>query len=120
MDSKERENLGRNAIIVGISRNAILAIFNFIIGTFSGSTALIAESTHTFADILDSSIAFIGFKIGLKPPDTEHPYGYGRAESLTGLISVIVLVFIAYELLLDIYSKLLLGAALTPPYSLQH
>jgi cation diffusion facilitator family transporter len=115
LDSREREKLGRNAIIVGISGNAILAIFNFIIGTFSGSTALIAESAHTFADILDSSIAFIGFKIGLRPPDTEHPYGYGRAESLSVLISLIFLVFIAYELLLDVYSKLLLGTALTPP-----
>jgi cation diffusion facilitator family transporter len=115
LDENEREKRGRNAIIVGISGNAILAIFNFIIGTFSGSTALVAESAHTFADILDSSIAFIGFKIGLKPPDTEHPYGYGRAESLTGLISVIFLVIIAYELLLNIYGKLLIGAALTPP-----
>lgn len=115
MDASEREKRGRNAIIVGISGNAVLAIFNFIVGTLSGSTALIAESAHTFADILDSSIAFVGFKIGLKPPDTEHPYGYGRAESLTGLISVIFLIFIAYELLLDLYSKLLLGGALTPP-----
>ena len=75
MDADEREKSGRKAIIVGISGNTILVIFNFIVGTFSGSTALIAESAHTFADILDSSIAFIGFKIGLKPPDIEHPYG---------------------------------------------
>ncbi len=115
MDAIEREKKGRNAIIVGISGNAALAIFNFIIGTLSGSTALVAEAAHTFADILDSSIAFIGFKIGLKPPDTEHPYGYGRAESLTGLLSVIFLIFIAYEILLDVYRKLLLGGALTPP-----
>jgi len=115
LDAIEREKKGRNAIIVGISGNAALAIFNFIIGTLSGSTALVAEAAHTFADILDSSIAFIGFKIGLKPPDTEHPYGYGRAESLTGLLSVIFLIFIAYEILLDVYRKLLLGGALTPP-----
>lgn len=115
MDKSVREKRGRNAIIVGISGNAFLAIFNFIIGTLSGSTALVAEAAHTFADILDSSIAFIGFKIGLKPPDIEHPYGHGRAESLAGLISVIFLAFIAYEILLDVYSKLLLGGALTPP-----
>ncbi len=80
----------------------------------SGSTARAAEAAHTFADILDSSIAFIGFKIGLKPPDIEHPYGYGRSESLAGLVSVIFLVFIAYEILSEVYRKLLLGGALTP------
>jgi cation diffusion facilitator family transporter len=115
LDKNEREKNGRKAIIVGISGNALLVIFNFIIGNFSGSTALIAESAHTFSDILDSSIAFVGFKIGLKPPDIEHPYGYGRAESLAGLITVIFLLIIAFEILSDVYQKLLLGGGLTPP-----
>jgi cation diffusion facilitator family transporter len=115
LDAAEREKSGRKAIIVGISGNAILVIFNFIVGTLSGSTALIAESAHTFSDILDSSIAFIGFKIGLKPPDIEHPYGYGRAESLSGLITVIFLLIIAFEILSEVYQKLLLGGGLAPP-----
>ena len=115
MDAAEREKSGRKAIIVGISGNAILVIFNFIVGTLSGSTALIAESAHTFSDILDSSIAFIGFKIGLKPPDIEHPYGYGRAESLAGLITVIFLLIIAFEILSEVYQKLLMGGGLAPP-----
>jgi len=115
LDADEREKSGRKAIIVGISGNAILVIFNFIVGTLSGSTALIAESAHTFSDILDSSIAFIGFKIGLKPPDIEHPYGYGRAESLAGLITVIFLFIIAFEILSEVYQKLLLGGGLAPP-----
>jgi len=115
LDADEREKSGRKAIIVGISGNAVLVIFNFIVGTLSGSTALIAESAHTFSDILDSSIAFIGFKIGLKPPDIEHPYGYGRAESLAGLITVIFLLIIAFEILSEVYQKLLLGGGLAPP-----
>ncbi len=115
MDSHEREKKGRNAIIVGILGNSLLAIFNLIVGTISGSTALVAEAAHTFADILDSSIAFVGFKIGLKPPDNLHPYGYGRAESLAGLVSVIFLIIIAYEISIDVYQKLLLGVNLPPP-----
>ena len=115
MDADKRERHGRKAIIVGIVGNATLVIFNFIIGILSGSTALIAEAAHTFSDILDSSIAFIGFKIGLKPPDLEHPYGYGRAESLAGLITVIFLIIIVYEILSEVYQKFLLGGALTPP-----
>jgi cation diffusion facilitator family transporter len=115
LDAIERERRGRKAIIVSISGNLALVIFNFIVGTLSGSTALIAESAHTFSDIFTSIIAFIGFKIGLKPADIEHPYGYGRAESLAGLLTVIFLLIISYELLLEVYSKFLLGGALTPP-----
>jgi len=45
----------------------------------------------------------------------EHPYGYGRAESLAGLLTVVFLLFISYEILLDVYKKLLLGGGLAPP-----
>ncbi len=115
MDTVEREKRGRKAIIVSISGNAALVILNFIVGTLSGSTALVAESAHTFSDIFTSAIAFIGFKIGLKPADVEHPYGYGRAESLAGLLTVIFLLIISYELLWEVYKKLLLGSGLAPP-----
>jgi cation diffusion facilitator family transporter len=115
LDTVEREKRGRKAIIVSISGNAALVILNFIVGTLSGSTALVAESAHTFSDIFTSAIAFIGFKIGLKPADVEHPYGYGRAESLAGLLTVIFLLIISYELLWDVYKKLLLGSGLAPP-----
>ena len=115
LDTVEREKIGRKAIIVSISGNAALVIFNFIVGTLSGSTALVAESAHTFSDIFTSAIAYLGFKIGLKPADMEHPYGYGRAESLAGLLTVVFLLFISYEILLDVYKKLLLGGGLAPP-----
>ncbi len=115
LDTVEREKRGKKAIIVSISGNAALVILNFIVGTLSGSTALVAESAHTFSDIFTSAIAFIGFKIGLKPADVEHPYGYGRAESLAGLLTVIFLLIISYELLWDVYKKLLLGSGLAPP-----
>lgn len=114
MDS-ERGDIGQRAVIVSVSGKIILTIFNFIVGTLSGSTALIVESAHTFSDILTSAIAFIGFKIGLKPADKEHPYGHGRAEPLMGLLIVIILLIISYEVFSEVYYKLTLGPSLTPP-----
>lgn len=115
MDSELRNKTGRKAVVVAISGNILLTIFNFIVGTLSGSTALVAEAAHTLSDVLTSIITAIGFRIGLKPPDSEHPYGHGRAEPLVGLVIVVFLVFIAYEILSEAYNKLLLMGALTPP-----
>jgi cation diffusion facilitator family transporter len=115
MDEKIRGKIGEKAVIVSVSGKIILTIFNFIVGTLSGSTALVVESAHTFSDILTSAIAFIGFKIGLKPADKEHPYGHGRAEPLVGLVIVIFLLFISYEIFSEVYYKLTLGPSLTPP-----
>ncbi|HEX3014129.1 MAG TPA: cation diffusion facilitator family transporter, partial [Methanobacterium sp.] len=86
MEIEDRKKMGRRAVLVAITGNVGLTIFNFIVGIFSGSSALIAESAHTFSDILTSMITFIGFRISLKPPDRQHPYGHGRAEPLVGLV----------------------------------
>ena len=115
MNGEIKGKIGQRAVIFSVSGKMTLTILNFIVGIISGSTALIAESAHTFSDILTSTIAFIGFKIGLKPADKEHPYGHGKAEPLAGLLIVIFLIIIAYEIFSEVYQKLTLGAALTPP-----
>ena len=111
----EREEVGKKASYVAIFGNIALTIFNIIIGIISGSTALVAEGFHTLSDVLTSIIAFIGFKIGMKPADEDHQYGHGRAEPIVGLIIVIFLVIVAYEIISGAYAKIVLGEAVVPP-----
>lgn len=110
-----RSKVGRKASTIAICGNIFLTVFNFIIGTFSGSSALISESAHTLSDVLTSVIAFIGFKIGMKPADEDHQYGHGRAEPLVGLLIVIFLAFVAFEILSGVYFKLTSGNPLVAP-----
>lgn len=109
----DRASLGKKAAYTGIIGNIILTISNFIIGVMAGSVALVAEAAHTLSDILTSIITFIGFKVGMKPADLEHPYGHGRAEALAGLIVVLFLGIVAYEILSEAYKKLFIVTA--PP-----
>lgn len=111
----EREKVGKKASYVAIFGNITLTIFNIIVGIISGSTALVAEGFHTLSDVLTSIIAFIGFKIGMKPADEEHQYGHGRAEPIVGLIIVVFLVIVAYEIISGAYAKIVLGEAVVPP-----
>ncbi len=111
----EREKVGKKASYVAIFGNITLTVFNIIIGIISGSTALVAEGFHTLSDVLTSIIAFIGFKIGMKPADEDHQYGHGRAEPIVGLIIVIFLAIVAYEIISGAYAKIVLGEAVIPP-----
>ena len=107
----EREKIGKKASYVAIFGNILLTIFNLIIGLLSGSTALVAEGFHTLSDVLTSIIAFVGFKIGMRPADEEHQYGHGRAEPIVGLIIVVFLGIVAFEILSSVYLKIVLGGA---------
>lgn len=113
LDEVERLRLGRRAAYVGIGGNIFLTIFNFVVGLSSGSVALVAEAAHTLSDILTSVITYIGFRVGQRPPDREHPYGHGRAEALVGLVVVVFLGIVSYEILSEAYRKLFMDTA--PP-----
>ena len=94
-----RSKAGKKAATVAIVANCFLTIFNISIGIFSGSYALVSEGAHTLSDVTTSIIAYIGFKIGQKPADEEHPIGHGRAEAIGGLIIVLFLAMVAYDIL---------------------
>ena len=115
MDAQTRKKIGRKAVCVAISGNIVLTVLNFIVGTLSGSVALVAESSHTLSDVLTSIITSVGFRIGMMPPDSKHPYGHGRAEPLAGLVIVVFLGIVAFEILSEVYRKLLAGGSLNPP-----
>ena len=110
-----REKGGKKAAIVAIVANTILTILNVAIGIMSGSYALISEGGHTLSDITTSIIAYVGFKIGQKPADKEHPLGHGRAEAISGLVIVLFLTMVAYEIMSGAVEKILNPALITTP-----
>ena len=111
----ERNIIGRKASAIAISGNIFLTVFNFSVGILSGSTALVAEGAHTLSDVITSALAYIGFRIGMKPADEEHHYGHGRAEPIVGLVIVGFLGIVAFEILTEVYKKIVLEGAITPP-----
>lgn len=106
---------GKKAAIVGVGANSFLTIFNIIVGLMSGSYALISEGAHTLSDIATTIIAYIGFRIGQKPADSEHQSGHGRAEAIAGLLITIFLVVVGYEIVTGAIRKLLNPSLITVP-----
>lgn len=110
-----RSKAGKKAAIVAIVANCFLTVFNIVIGIMSGSYALVSEGAHTLSDVATSVIAYIGFKIGQKPADDEHPIGHGRAEAIGGLIIVLFLGMVAYEIMQGAIERLLNPSLITTP-----
>lgn len=88
---QRQEKIIRTSII-GIVVNIILVIFKAIIGVLVNSIAIILDAVNNLTDALSSIITIIGAKLAGRPPDKEHPYGYGRIEYFSSvIIAVIVL-----------------------------
>ena len=110
-----RNKTGNKAAIVAIIANSILTVLNIIVGLISGSYALVSEGAHTLSDIATSVISFIGFKIGQKPADEDHPIGHGRAEAISGLVIVLFLAMVAYEIITGAFNKIFHPELITVP-----
>jgi cation diffusion facilitator family transporter len=74
-----------------IAINLILALVKISTGVIGNSYALIADGIESTTDIFSSLIVMGGLRISSRPPDEDHPYGHGKAESLAGLIVALFL-----------------------------
>lgn len=113
-----RSKAGKKAASVAIIANCFLTFFNIAIGIISGSYALISEGAHTLSDVITSIVAYAGFKIGQKPADDEHPIGHGRAEAISGLIIVVFLVMVSYEIMSGAVGKIIDPSTIRVPETL--
>lgn len=94
----DRKGIGFLEAWVSIVGNIILFIVKFLFGLRLNSVSLQADAFHSLSDVLTSIIVLLGFGIGSKPPDKEHPFGHGRVEEIATLVIAILLLLVSYDL----------------------
>ncbi len=87
----------KTCIQIGLLTNIALTIFKLSAGILGFSKAMIADGLHSLSDILTSGVVYAGICIGARPPDEDHPYGHGNAETIAAsLVSLIILTIGAF------------------------
>ena len=71
------------------SANLAIAIAKLVGGLISGSTAMLAEAAHSFADTLNQVFLMAALKRSKKPADAQHPFGYGMERYFWSLIAAV-------------------------------
>ena len=84
--------------------NLLLAIIKGIVGLLSGSVVLIADSIHSFSDIVASITVYIGLKLSKRKPDEKFLYGYYRIETVGSLLVSVMIVISGLEIGLESYN----------------
>ncbi|BCU81349.1 cation transporter [Polycladomyces abyssicola] len=91
---------------IGIIGNALLAAFKGMIGVVAQSQALIADAVHSASDVAGSLAVLIGVRAAQMPPDEDHPYGHGKAESIAAIIVAVLLGVVGFQMVYDSFSSL--------------
>ncbi|MFT4412764.1 cation diffusion facilitator family transporter [Fredinandcohnia humi] len=98
MLEQDRFKQAEKAIVIGVIGNILLAAIKWIIGVQSNSRALIADAVHSASDVAGSVAVYVGVRAAKRPPDEDHPYGHGKAESIAAIIVAVLLVLVGFEI----------------------
>lgn len=98
MTGEKKHDAGEGQIksvtYLGILINIALAAIKIAVGLLAGSLALVADGVHSLSDLATDAILLLGVRLGAKEPDGCHPYGHGRAETLSAALIAMILVVV--------------------------
>jgi len=93
--------LKNSAARLSIFAAAFLIVLKTATGWLTGSISVWASLLDSGMDIFASTINFFAVRAATRPPDEDHTYGHGKAESLAGLFQALVItvsaVFLIWE-----------------------
>ena len=90
------------AILYAFVANLAIALAKTWAAWITGSGSMVAEAIHSYADTGNQVLLYLGLKQSQRPPDAEHPLGYGKLSYFWSFIVAILLftlggIFSIYE-----------------------
>lgn len=112
-DPVVRGRYGAFSGVVGIFLNLCLFAAKAAAGWLTSSIAIVADAFNNLSDAGSSVVTLVGFKMASAPSDSEHPFGHGRIEYLSGLAVSMAILLVGLELARSSFGKILHPASVT-------
>jgi cation diffusion facilitator family transporter len=103
----ENNNRKIRAAVLSVISNTALVVIKLITGLLIGSVSIISEAIHSGVDLLASVIALFSVKTSSLPADSEHPFGHGKIENISGTIEALLIFVAAIWIIVEAVKKLI-------------
>lgn len=108
-------SLYRQALIITVAGNVLLAVGKAIVASLTGSVAIYADAANSVSDVIYSLLMVFGLWFAQRPPDLSHPQGHSRFEPLVGLMVTFSMGFAGYEAARTALNRFLEGGMAVEP-----
>ena len=106
-DSEVRQRYGVVFSLLSIFCNIVMVIMKLIVSFLSNSISIRADALNNLSDVGSNLAALFGFRLANKHPDSDHPYGHGRMEYVSGMIVSFLILLVAFEAIREAIAKII-------------
>lgn len=85
------EGSSARAILYAFLANLGIALAKTWAASFTNSGSMLAEAIHSYADSGNQVLLYIGIRQARRPPDEEHPLGYGKLSYFWSFVVALLL-----------------------------
>jgi cation diffusion facilitator family transporter len=110
-----RQRLYRQAILIAIAGNALLAGTKGLVAWVSGSSGVLADAANSLSDTLYSLLMAAGLYLAQRPADESHPQGHSRFEPLVSTLIALAMGGAGFTAMREGVLRLLAGATAIEP-----
>jgi len=90
-DGSGKSGPSTGAVLAAVAGSAALTVTKFVAFAFSASAAMLAEAVHSLVDTANNLLLYLGQRRSSRPPDPQHPFGYGKELYFWTLIVALVI-----------------------------
>jgi cation diffusion facilitator family transporter len=87
MTERSQLRATRRTVLTAGAANVVVAALKLVAGLLAGSSAMLAESAHSVADTVNQGLLLNSLRLGERPGDRRHPFGYGQDRYFWSLLS---------------------------------
>jgi len=93
--------------MISVISNTALVLMKLIVGLLIGSVSVISEAIHSGFDLLAAVIALFSVRTSSRPADSDHPFGHGKIENVSGAIEALLIFLAAGWIIFEAVKKFL-------------
>lgn len=100
----------RRVLAAVLVLNLGVAAAKLAVGWWTGSLAMVADGFHSLTDTASNVVGLLGISMAARPPDSDHPYGHHKFETLSALFIGGFLALTAWEVLQSCFVRFRSGS----------
>jgi cation diffusion facilitator family transporter len=86
--------------------NLIVAAAKVVVGYSTGAVSILSDGFHSVVDAASNVVGLIGVRAAGQPPDSDHPYGHRKYETVAAAAVAVFLLVILLEVIRNAASRL--------------